>query len=115
MEYNAGDIIKGKVTGIKPYGAFITLEDNYTGLLHISEISDDFVNHIEDFIKFCGTDFVSSDFARRAPFDAFVPVFGDNIFQDEKMHQTRRRILVEAKKKQIAFSHKNVQNPLQFF
>ena len=52
MEYKAGDIIKGKVTGIKPYGAFITLDDNYTGLLHISEISDDFVNHIEDFIKY---------------------------------------------------------------
>ena len=52
MEYKSGDIIKGRVTGIKPYGAFITLDDGYTGLLHISEISDDFVNHIEDFIKY---------------------------------------------------------------
>ena len=51
MEYNAGDIIKGKVTGIKPYGAFITLEDNYTGLLHISEISDSYVKHPSDVLK----------------------------------------------------------------
>ena len=34
-----GDIVKGTVTNIKPYGAFIELEDGITGLLHIEDIS----------------------------------------------------------------------------
>ena len=52
MDFKAGEVVKGRVTGIKPYGAFISLEGGYTGLLHISEISDDFVSHIEDFVKY---------------------------------------------------------------
>ena len=34
-----GDIVTGKVTNIKPYGAFIELEGGVTGLLHIEDIS----------------------------------------------------------------------------
>ena len=34
-----GDIVSGKVTNIKPYGAFIELEGGTTGLLHIEDIS----------------------------------------------------------------------------
>jgi len=48
---NKGDIIKGKITGIKPYGAFVKLEDNSDGLVHISEFSDGFVRNIEDFVS----------------------------------------------------------------
>lgn len=42
-----GDIVKGQVTGVQPYGLFISLEDDYTGLVHISEISDKFVKDID--------------------------------------------------------------------
>ena len=34
-----GDIVEGKVTNIKPYGAFIKIEGGITGLLHIEDIS----------------------------------------------------------------------------
>ena len=34
-----GDIVSGKVTNIKPYGAFIEIEGGITGLLHIEDIS----------------------------------------------------------------------------
>ena len=34
-----GDIVKGIVTNIKPYGAFIEIEGGITGLLHIEDIS----------------------------------------------------------------------------
>ena len=34
-----GDIVKGSVTNIKPYGAFIELDGGTTGLLHIEDIS----------------------------------------------------------------------------
>ncbi len=46
----AGDIVKGRITGIKPYGAFVKLEDETDGLIHISEFSDGFVKSIDDFI-----------------------------------------------------------------
>ena len=38
--YKIGDIVKGKVTGIENYGIFLLMEDGYTGLIHISEISE---------------------------------------------------------------------------
>lgn len=38
MEYKIGDIIEGQVTGIQPYGAFISLDDHTQGLVHISEV-----------------------------------------------------------------------------
>ncbi|MFV0395656.1 MAG: CvfD/Ygs/GSP13 family RNA-binding post-transcriptional regulator [Coprobacillaceae bacterium] len=46
-----GDIIDVKITGIQPYGAFASLPDNSTGLIHISEISEKFVKSIESFVQ----------------------------------------------------------------
>ena len=46
MEYKAMDIVKGQVSGIEKYGIFVNLEDSYSGLIHISEISDGFVRDI---------------------------------------------------------------------
>ncbi len=51
MHRNIGQIIEGKVTGIQPYGAFVSFDDGYTGLIHISEISNKFVKDIGFFIK----------------------------------------------------------------
>lgn len=48
--YKIGDVIKGEVVNITPYGAFIKLEHDYTGLIHISEISNDFVHNIEHYV-----------------------------------------------------------------
>ena len=46
-----GRIIRGTVTGIESYGAFVSCDDYYTGLIHISEISSGFVKNVEDFVK----------------------------------------------------------------
>ena len=43
-----GDIVEAEITGITKYGIFVKLEDNYTGLIHISEISNGFVNDINE-------------------------------------------------------------------
>jgi general stress protein 13 len=43
------DNIVCKVTGVQPYGVFVSC-DEYTGLIHISEISDQFVPKIEDIL-----------------------------------------------------------------
>ena len=45
------DIIKVKITGIKKYGAFASLSNEYNGLIHISEISYGFVKKINDFVN----------------------------------------------------------------
>jgi general stress protein 13 len=47
----AGDIVKGKVTGIQPYGVFVELDEGMQGLVHISEISHEFVKNIRDYVK----------------------------------------------------------------
>ena len=51
MEYHNGQIVEGIITGIKPYGAFIQIDDTHNGLLHISEISDDYIKDINEFVK----------------------------------------------------------------
>ncbi|WP_050635273.1 CvfD/Ygs/GSP13 family RNA-binding post-transcriptional regulator [Candidatus Stoquefichus sp. SB1] len=52
MEYRVktGDIIDVTITGIQPYGAFASLPDHSSGLIHISEISDKFVRSVESFV-----------------------------------------------------------------
>ena len=50
-KYQKGKVVKGQVTCIEPYGAFMTFDDYYTGLIHISEISKGFVRDINDFVK----------------------------------------------------------------
>ena len=46
-----GRIIRGTVTGIESYGVFVSCDDYYTGLIHISEISHGFVKNINDFVN----------------------------------------------------------------
>lgn len=51
LKYEKGKIITGHVTGIEKYGIFISLDEFYSGLIHISEISDGFVKNINDYVK----------------------------------------------------------------
>ena len=50
-KYKIGDIIKGKVTGIEDYGIFLLVDNDVTGLIHISEISDGFVKNVSDYAE----------------------------------------------------------------
>jgi len=50
-KYKIGDVITGKVTGIEDYGFFLLLDDGYTGLVHISEMSEKFVKNIFDYVQ----------------------------------------------------------------
>ena len=43
MSILVGDIVEGKVTGVTKFGAFIALPGNKNGLVHISEISNEYV------------------------------------------------------------------------
>jgi len=46
-----GGIVKGKVTGVENYGIFVLVDNSYTGLIHISEISDNFVKNVFDYVN----------------------------------------------------------------
>lgn len=46
-----GAIVSGKVTGIAKFGAFVEIAPKKTGLVHISEISNDFVRNVADYFK----------------------------------------------------------------
>ena len=50
-KFNIGDIVTGTVTGIENYGIFVSLNENNSGLVHISEISDYFVRNINDYVE----------------------------------------------------------------
>lgn len=51
MELEIGAIQEGKVTGITKFGAFVLLPGGKSGLVHISEIANAYVNDVNDFLK----------------------------------------------------------------
>ncbi|MEH7416724.1 S1 domain-containing RNA-binding protein [Neobacillus drentensis] len=51
MSIEVGSKLQGKVTGITKFGAFVELPDGSTGLVHISEVADNYVKDINDHFK----------------------------------------------------------------
>ena len=51
MEYEVGTVLEGKVTSITKFGAFVALEGGKSGLVHISEIANTYVNDVHDFLQ----------------------------------------------------------------
>ncbi|MDR3406172.1 MAG: 30S ribosomal protein S1 [Chthoniobacter sp.] len=50
-KYKIGDLVKGKVSKITTFGAFLSLDGDIDGLIHISQISEDRVDKIKDHLK----------------------------------------------------------------
>ncbi len=50
-KYKNGNIVTGCVTGIEKYGIFVSLDNYYSGLIHISEVSNSFVRNINDYVN----------------------------------------------------------------
>jgi small subunit ribosomal protein S1 len=51
QKYKIGDLVKGKVTKLASFGAFVQLEDDIDGLVHISQLSEDHVAKVKDVLK----------------------------------------------------------------
>ncbi|AEH46139.1 S1 domain-containing RNA-binding protein [Parageobacillus thermoglucosidasius] len=51
MSIEVGSKLQGKVTGITKFGAFVELPEGVTGLVHISEVADNYVKDINDHLK----------------------------------------------------------------
>ena len=45
MEFGVGSVLEGKVTGITKFGAFVSLPEGKSGLVHISEMSEKYIKH----------------------------------------------------------------------
>jgi len=48
MAFEVGSVLEGKVTGITKFGAFVSLPENRSGLVHISEIAYSYVNDVRE-------------------------------------------------------------------
>lgn len=51
MSLEIGSKVKGKVTGITKFGAFVELPGGVSGLVHISEVASEYVTDIKDHLK----------------------------------------------------------------
>lgn len=49
--YRKGELVKCVVTGIEKYGIFVTVDNSFDGLIHISEISSGFVRNVNDYVS----------------------------------------------------------------
>lgn len=49
--YQIGMIKEGIVTGIQPYGAFVSLDNEEQGLIHVSEIQHGFTKNIHEYLS----------------------------------------------------------------
>src|SRR5437870_5537485 len=50
-KYKIGDLVKGKVTKLASFGAFVQLQNDIDGLVHISQLSEDRVAKVKDVLK----------------------------------------------------------------
>ena len=57
-KYKKGKLVRGTDTGIENYGIFVSFDEFYSGLIHISEISHGFVKDINNFVKIGETIYV---------------------------------------------------------
>lgn len=51
MDLVIGSIQEGKVTGITKFGAFVAIADGKSGMVHISEVANSYVNDIREFLS----------------------------------------------------------------
>ena len=51
MQLEVGTVLEGKVTGITKFGAFVALPEGKSGLIHISEVANTFVNDVHEFLS----------------------------------------------------------------
>lgn len=50
-DYEVGSIVKGEVTGIESYGIFVKIDEETTGLIHISEIANRYISNITKYVN----------------------------------------------------------------
>ena len=91
MPLKEGTTVEGKIKSIAPFGAFVELPGGATGLVHISEVSLDYVQNINDYLKEGET----------------VKVKVVSIDDKKKINLSIKKVLEEEKKKMAALEAEN--------
>ncbi|NLK96626.1 S1 RNA-binding domain-containing protein [Defluviitalea saccharophila] len=50
-KYQVGQIVEGTINSIKPFGAFVTLDESTQGLVHISQVTHGFLKDINEVVS----------------------------------------------------------------
>ena len=50
MQLKVGEIVEGTVKSLTKFGAFVSLGDNMTGLVHISEVAHAYVSDLHEYL-----------------------------------------------------------------
>lgn len=50
MEYKIGMKVNGTITGLQPYGAFVSLNNDVQGLIHVSEVQSGYTKSIHNLL-----------------------------------------------------------------
>ncbi|MEW5944669.1 MAG: S1 RNA-binding domain-containing protein [bacterium] len=58
VNYTTGQVMEGRVVDITKFGAFVKLPGGKTGLVHISQISAEYVKEVSDYLSVGATVFV---------------------------------------------------------
>lgn len=51
MQLEVGGIVEGKITGVKKFGAFVLLPEGTTGMVHVSEVSNEYIQELSDVLS----------------------------------------------------------------
>ncbi len=51
MALEVGGIVEGKITGVKKFGAFVLLPEGTTGMVHVSEVSNEYIQELSDVLS----------------------------------------------------------------
>jgi S1 RNA binding domain protein len=51
LSFQVGQVVEGKVVKITNFGAFVELDDGTQGLIHISQISRNYVKNVSDYLR----------------------------------------------------------------
>lgn len=51
MVYKIGQKVRGTITGIQPYGAFVSIDNDTQGLVHISELKHGYIKEISEIVS----------------------------------------------------------------
>lgn len=89
--YSKGKIVEGIVTGIETYGIFVSLDEYYSGLIHISEISYNFVKDIHDYVNIGDTIYVEIIGVDKENFHLNLSI--KNINYKKKSNLRRKKII----------------------
>ena len=95
MGYEVGELVIGTVNQVRPYAIFLSFKDGSRGLLHISEVSDDYVRDIELF-GMVG-DEIKVKILEVDPFNGFLRVSYKQVPEEERYstHDNNHRGLPE--------------------